>query len=125
MAEHPLYPDFRNLVLKTSGLAEVLRDALQGLDIRAAFVFGSVAAGEEKSGSNVDLMVSGTMTLRQLTKRLGAVASRLGREINPHILTAGEFARRRKTGDRSLTTVLRAPQLFAIGGEHELEGLGR
>jgi predicted nucleotidyltransferase len=124
-AEHPLHPDIRSLVRKTSGLADVLREALRGLEVPVVFVFGSVATGEEKAGSDVDLMVVGTLTMRELTKRLSGVAERLGREVNPHILSPGEFARRRKEGDHFLTTVLRGPKLFVIGDEHELTGLGR
>jgi DNA-binding transcriptional ArsR family regulator len=45
---HPLYPDIRKLVLKTSGLAEVLRAALeQEPAIWLAFVFGTLARGED------------------------------------------------------------------------------
>lgn len=47
---HPLYADIRNLVLKTSGLADVLREALDGApDISAAFVFGSMARGSARA----------------------------------------------------------------------------
>ena len=74
--QHPLYPDIRNIVLKTSGLADVLREALQSPDIRVAFVFGSLAAGAEKASSDVDLMVIGDLSLRQLARRLSGVASR-------------------------------------------------
>jgi DNA-binding transcriptional ArsR family regulator len=52
--ENPLYPEIRNLVLKTSGLADVLRSALADKRIRVAFVFGSIAHGEEKAGSAGD-----------------------------------------------------------------------
>jgi DNA-binding transcriptional ArsR family regulator len=38
--EHPLYPDIRTIVLKTSGLVEVLKRALNKKGIRVAFVFG-------------------------------------------------------------------------------------
>src|SRR4030043_2395229 len=37
--ENPLYPEIRNLVLKTIGLADVLKSALVDTRIRAAFVF--------------------------------------------------------------------------------------
>lgn len=123
--QHPLYPDIRNLVLKTSGLADVLRAALAGEPgIRLAFVFGSVAAGGEQAHSDLDLMVVGTIGLRALAKRLSGVAATLGRELNPHIFTVGEFLRRKQAGDRFLSTVLDAPRIFVIGTEHELETVG-
>src|SRR3989338_7671367 len=42
--DHPLYKDIQNLVLKTSGLVDVLRDALSDKSIRIALVFGSIAS---------------------------------------------------------------------------------
>jgi predicted nucleotidyltransferase len=122
---HPLHPDIRNLVLKTSGLADVLREAIASPDIRVAFVFGSLAEGTEVPGSDVDLMVVGELTLRRLTKMLPRASSRLGREINPHVLTSKEFARRRGARDHFLTTVLTASRIFVIGDAHDLEAVGR
>jgi DNA-binding transcriptional ArsR family regulator len=124
-ARHPLYPDIRNLVIKTSGLVDVLREALTHRAVQAAFVFGSLADGSEKAQSDVDLMVIGTISLRQLGKLLSGVAGKLAREINPHVLTAEEFVRRKKARDHFLTTVIHAPRLFVIGDEHELEAMGR
>ena len=124
-AEHPLYPDIRNLVLKTSGLVDVLGEALETRGISLAFVFGSVAAGIDKAQSDVDLMVVGNVSLRQLGKQLSGVSIRLGREINPHVMTTEEFARRVKTRDHFLTTVRSAPRLFVIGSEDEFEAMGK
>ena len=121
---HPLYPDIRNLVWKTSGLTEVLSEALGEADIEVAFVFGSIASGTATASSDIDLMVIGPITLRQLGKRLSGLATKLGREINPHVLTGAEFARRQQARDHFLSTVLAAPKLFVIGGEYELAGLG-
>ena len=122
---NPLFPDIRNLVLKTSGLVDVLRQALAGRPgIRAAFVFGSLAEGTEKPASDVDLVVIGSISLRQLTKLLSGPASQLGREINPHVFTTQEFARRRREGDHFLISVLRGPKLLVIDSEHELSEVG-
>lgn len=117
---HPLYPEIRNLVLKTSGLVDLLRQALAKADIRVAFVFGSLASGSEKARSDVDLMVVGSVSLRQLSALLTGIDSRIGREINPHVLTAQEFAARRKRREHFLTSVLAAPKLFVIGNADEL-----
>ena len=123
--EHPLYPDIRSLVLKTSGLVDVLHEALVSPEIRVAFVFGSLADGTEKPGSDVDLMVIGEPTLRQVTKMLSGVSSRLGREVNPHVFRPQEFARRMKSRDRFLTAVRGGSKLFIVGSAHELEAVGR
>jgi uncharacterized protein len=123
--QHPLYPDIRNLVLKTSGLADTLREALVAeRAIRLAFVFGSIASNEERAHSDIDLMVIGSIGLRALTRLLSGVSAKIGRELNPHVFTAEEFGRRRGARDHFLTTVLDAPRIFIIGNEHELEQLG-
>ena len=58
-AASPLFSEFRNIVLKTVGLAEPLRAALKPLSsaIRAAFVYGSVAKATDQSASDIDLMI--------------------------------------------------------------------
>jgi DNA-binding transcriptional ArsR family regulator len=123
---HQLYPDIRNLVLKTSGLTDVLREALDGAgDIELAFVFGSIASNTAKAHSDIDLMVIGTIGMRQLSKRLSGLEAKLGREVNPHVLTPEEFARRAGERDHFITAVLRGPQMFVVGGEDELRRLGQ
>ena len=123
--QHPLYLELHNLVLKTTGLVEVLREALTHDDIAVAFVFGSVARSEEKAQSDVDLMVIGSIRLRQLTKLLSGVAGQIGREINPHIMTQKEFCQRQNARDHFLTTVLSDSRLFVKGSDDELETMGR
>ena len=123
---HPLYPDIRNIVLKTNGLTDVLREALGGAaDIESAFVFGSVASDNAKAHSDIDLMVIGTIGLRQLSKRLSGLETKLGREVNPHVLTPEEYARRAGERDHFITAVLKGPRLFVVGGEDELRRLGQ
>ncbi len=124
--EHPLYPDIRNIALKTSGLVYVLHEVLakERKAIRVAYVFGSIASGSDKAQSDVDLMVIGDLSLRQLGRLLSGVSLELGREINAHVVDEGEFAKRRKSHDHFLTTVLAAPKLFVIGNENELTRLG-
>ena len=113
------------MVLKTSGLADVLREALTHSGVRLAFVFGSLARSNGKAGSDVDLMVIGTISLRQLGKLLSGIPTKLGREVNPHVLSPEEFMKRRKTREHFIATVLRDPRLFVIGSEDELKAMGR
>jgi len=122
--DHPLYREIHNLVLKTSGLVDVLRQALAKSDIRVAFVFGSIAESSERASSDVDLMVVGSISLRQLSALLDGLDSRLGREINPHLLTPREFATRKDRGEHFLTSVLASPKLFVIGSADDLAEMG-
>jgi len=118
---HPLYPDIRNIVLQTSGLADVIKNALGNeKGIKVAFVFGSFARQEEKANSDVDLMVGGDIGLRKLTALLMDVSGKIGREINPHIFSEKEFVKRKKGRDHFLNQVLESPKIFIIGTENDL-----
>jgi DNA-binding transcriptional ArsR family regulator len=123
-SSHPLYPDLRNIVLKTAGLADVLREVLGPPEVRIAFVFGSVAAGTESPESDLDLMVIGRSSLRKIASKLAGASARLGREVNPHVLTPAEVLRRKRTRDPFLTGVLASPKIFVVGDDHELGALG-
>ena len=122
-AAHPLFSDLHNLVLKTSGLRDVLAEALSSLDgVRLALVFGSIAAGTAKPDSDIDLLVIGDVGLRALAPRLHPAAERLGREINPVTMSAATFARERATNPL-LVDLLAKKKLFIKGEERELERL--
>ena len=123
--DHPLYPEIRGLVLKTSGLVDLLRNPLKKeKNIGIAFVFGSFAHSRERAHSDVDLVVIGGVGLRQLMKLLSGVSEKIGREINPHVFTPREFRRRKRTGDHFVKSVLAEPRIFIIGDEHELGAVG-
>lgn len=117
---HPLFPELRNIVLKTSGLRDLLHDALHSSKkIEHAFVFGSLADLRERAESDVDLMIVGTATHRDLATPLRALAEKLSREINPHFITTTELLRRLAARDHFLSEVVAQPKLFIIGDEHE------
>ena len=122
---HPLYTDIRNIVLKTSGMVDILRDALDKKDVKIAFVFGSVASNHEGATSDVDLMVIGAVGLRTLSGWLSGVSEQIGREINPHVINENEFRRRMRSYDHFLTRVLDSEKLFIKGSEHDLEAMVR
>ncbi len=123
--ENPLYPEIRNLVLKTSGLADALKSALEDKRIRVAFVFGSIASGEEKAGSDVDLMVIGRLGLRDLSRLLSGIEEKIGRELNPHVLREEEFRKRIRAREHFVSSIMETPKIFIIGSQRELEAMGR
>ena len=89
--DHSIYPDIRNLILKTVGLVDILKRVLNKDSIKIAFVFGSIAKNQEGARSDVDLMVIGKIGLRTLTGWLIGITEEIGRDINPHILSIKEF----------------------------------
>lgn len=121
---HPLYPELHRLVLKTTGLTDLVKKALEGNEkIRIAFIFGSIATGTEKAESDVDLMVIGDVGLRRFSALLSVVPDQIGREVNPHTLSSEEFKRKKAEDDHFLTTVLGEPKIFVIGSEDDLNRL--
>ena len=125
---HPIYGDLRGLLLKTAGLRDVLLSGLAGFGgrIRVAFVFGSVARGEENSSSDIDLMVIGDVKLSELVPRLKEAEDVLHRPVNPLVYPPGEVARKLGEGHHFLTRVMGEEKLYIVGDEHDLEAaLGR
>lgn len=121
----PIYEELAGIFRKTSGLVDVLRDSLQGLSDRidVAFVFGSMASGEQRAGSDVDILVIGTVSLLDVVKALGQAQDRLGREMNPVVTRRKKFLEAKERGDRFLQRVLQEPKLFVIGDAARFEKL--
>lgn len=122
---HPLYQDIRNIVMKTNGLTGVLKDALKDSNIKVAFVFGSVARGEETADSDIDLMVIGNIGLRKVSGLLSGVAEKVGREINPHTLSESEFSRRLKKKEHLVSRIMESPKIFVVGNEHDFKAMAK
>jgi len=118
--DHPLYPEIHAMVLKTCGLRDVLAETLVDAGILCAFVFGSLARGEEQPGSDVDLMVIGSVGLRRLSELLSGVSERIGREINSHVMSQTEFLDRLERHEHLVSRVMDAPKLFVVGTENDL-----
>jgi len=123
--DHPLYPEIRKLVLKTSGLVEIFKKVLDREGIHVAFIFGSLASHRDRAASDVDLMVIGGVGLRSLSSWLAGASDQIGREINPHTMSLAEFRRRKQKEDHFLSQVLESPKLFIVGQEHDLDAMGR
>jgi len=121
---HPLFATLRSLVLKTDGLAELLRERLACSDIKAAFVYGSLAKGEEAAESDLDIFVIGSISLRSLTLKLSGMGEEIGREINPFVITSEELQNRLSLGDHFITQVWELPKIFIIGGQDDLKAMG-
>ncbi len=96
-----ILPELQGILRKTVGLADVLRDALLPLADRidAAFVFGSIARGEEAVHSDVDLMVIGSASFDDVVATTYPLEAPLGRRVNPIVLTTEQFAKRRVESD--------------------------
>jgi predicted nucleotidyltransferase len=120
--ECPFFPELRGLIIKTAGLCDVLRQALAPFAsaIRWAFVYGSVARSDERSSSDVDLMVIGQVGLADIAPALRKAEVRLARPINPSVYGPEEFVRKVNAGHHFLQAVLKGKTVFIFGQGNEL-----
>ena len=120
----PIFPELRSLLLKTTGLVDALREELASVAsrIEIAFVYGSVAAGTETAGSDIDLMIVGSVGLMDLVPLLDRATRKFRREVNPTIYTPAEFAQRVRDS-RFAKSVLGKPHLFVLGTGDGLEAI--
>lgn len=119
----PIFPELRQILAKTVGLVDVLREVLApfATSIHCAFVYGSVARLEEVTESDVDLILIGNVGLAEIAAPLRTARERLARQVNPSVYSATEFAKKARSGHHFITKVLAREKLFVIGSEHDLD----
>ena len=83
--KNPIFAELKSILAKTSGIRDILHEALSSLKdrIKLAFVYGSTARGEEKASSDVDLMVVGEISFSDVVSALAKIETKLGREVKP------------------------------------------
>lgn len=121
--DSPLFNELSGIVQKTVGLAEPLREALSPLaeQISAAFVYGSVAKRQDVASSDIDVMIiSDSLGYADLFAALEPMSARLGRTVNPTILTRNELAKRLQADNAFVTRVMSQSKIWLIGGDDEL-----
>jgi predicted nucleotidyltransferase len=122
-ASAPVFSELRGLVLKTMGLAEVLKIALAPLlpQIELAFVYGSVAKQQDTAHSDIDVMiVSASLGYGEVFGALESAATTLGRKVNPTLYAPAEIAKRISLDNAFVTRVLQQPKIWLIGSEEQL-----
>lgn len=115
----PIFDELRRIVVKTIGVADPIRDALDPLAPRIvlALVFGSVAKGTDRAGSDIDLLVvADDLTLEELFRALSHAESVLDRKVSPTLIGRTEFQKARGTHDTFVDRVMRGPTIPVLGG---------
>jgi predicted nucleotidyltransferase len=118
----PVFSELQQLFQKTAGLGPILEQMLRpfGDRIQCAFVYGSVARGQEQAMSDVDLMVIGSAGLSDLSPAIRKAEQRLGREVNITAYSIEEFGEKVRSRDHFLATVLRGRKQFVKGVQSDL-----
>lgn len=125
--ESPIYAELRGLVVKTAGVADALRAALAPLAerIQVAFIYGSVAKGQERRASDVDVMVIGEVSFAETSEALGRTQESIGREVNPSVYAPADFRAKLAAKHHFLRSVLKGEKIFLIGDDRELARLAK
>lgn len=117
----PIYPEIKNIIVKTVGISDVIKQALKPIEhnIHKAFIFGSFAIGDYTNESDVDLFLITELPGLKLAELLGDLQNELGRSINISHFSSEEYRQRRAEKDHFLTRVLEGPRIEIIRQSHE------
>jgi predicted nucleotidyltransferase len=116
----PVFAELAGLFRKTTGLADVIAQAVAPLAPELAVIFGSVARGEETAASDIDLLLIGNLGFADAVRALQPAQDTLQREINPVIYRADEFTRKLADNDRFVSDILNGAKLFVTGNADDL-----
>ena len=120
----PVFEELAGFFRKTTGLADVLREVLAPMteNINLAFVFGSMAQGKERVTSDVDVMVIGDVSFDQVVRVFYPTHERLGRAVNPVVMSKKEFRGKFVQGDRFVSRIVSESKIYLVGTS---DGLGK
>jgi len=121
----PVYNELHGLIIKTTGVADVLRTSLapSAGRIKVAFIFGSIATGNEDKASDIDVMVVGDVSFGDVVSLLSTAEEKIGREINSVVYPIAEFKQKVRDDHHFVKNVLEGEKIFLIGDESELARL--
>ena len=121
---NPLFPELQAIAHKTSGIPEKISEALTPLEgIEFAFIYGSFARYEAKSGSDIDLFVIGSIGLRDLASPLRRLSQSLNREVNASTYSKSSYIEKLNQGDAFIQSVKNSPKIWIVGTEDEFVNL--
>jgi predicted nucleotidyltransferase len=119
-----LFPELKGMILKTTGLGSLLREKLQNEDrIRIAFIYGSYAADQETTTSDIDLFVIGELSSRELHAAVKEAERLTHREINYTLFSLEEFRLKAQARNGFVLNVLGGQKIFLKGDEVALQSL--
>jgi len=126
-ADSPIFNPLRELVAQTLGVIPALKESLIQFAAQTEFVFiyGSMARGEEKSTSDVDLLIIGSIGLAELAPTLRRLEKKFKREFNATCFAPEEFKEKARCGNHFLTTVLKDEKIFISGDADDLDRLAQ
>lgn len=122
----PIYSELKTIIVKTSGVADVISKSLAPLaeKIKLAFIYGSFAKSGEDRRSDIDILIVGDASLREVVSALHKAHDILMREINPVTFSEKEFKQRLIKKEHFITSVWKGKKILIAGEINEFKGLG-
>lgn len=115
-AGDPLLAGLHNIMLRNDALLEDIRAALPG-EVQSAAIFGSVARGEERADSDIDVLVLGpNLSAIRIGATLKAVGRRHSRTINASVHSVEDFEEMLRNEDGFALSVI-SGKTISLKGE--------
>lgn len=124
--DYYLFSELKSIISKTIGLEfnlKKLTDKLSGIE--AAFIFGSMASGQENTNSDIDLLLIGQTNQDVLVKELSKLENKLSREINYHLISHSEIIKKIKNKDSFFINIFSSPLINLKGESYEFINLSQ
>jgi predicted nucleotidyltransferase len=117
----PILPELRSIILKTVGVGEQIREALEAVKgIEAVFIYGSFSRGQPDMQSDLDLMVIGEIRLAEFSSTIASIEDRIARAVNYIIYSQEEWKTKLEEGDPFILNVIKGDKIMLIGSIDEL-----
>ncbi|GAB6284021.1 MAG: hypothetical protein STSR0009_02200 [Methanoregula sp.] len=111
-----LYEDLQKIMLKTEGVARILKEKLGVTkDIDCMFIFGSFARGTAGAKSDIDLFIVGDVDENTVIPLVHESERILNREINYTLMRREELTKRKSAGDPFVKNVINEPKIMISG----------
>jgi prevent-host-death family protein len=113
----PRFEEIRGVFSRDLGIVGVIAHHLAGLDkpVELAFIFGSIAAGDDTVSSDIDLLVVTEASDDELVRPIAEAQRELGRQIDLVSYRPEEFAKRRSEGNHFIRATLAQPRIDVVG----------
>ena len=121
--QSPIFTELRSIILKTFGLADIIRRFLETFSeqVIVAFIFGSIAKGTDNSNSDIDVMlIAENLSYSDVMLALVDTEATLGRMVNPQIYQPETFKSKLANGNAFLHRIVKQPKIFLIGSYNDI-----
>lgn len=120
--DYPLYYELMGLIAKTTGLGwDIVKNKSKLGKIKFAMMSGRyMRALPHKGGTDVDLLIVGSVVLAELGQLVKGEEAKREHELNYTVMTEEEFTFRKRRRDPFVLDILSGSRIMLIGDEEEL-----